>query len=209
MRTTVIALVAILGLGSCKSPPRPPAVNESTRRPANTAAAVDLQRCQSALQNTKLLVDEHKLIADRTALSAAQASVTQPADLVSANTVYTVLFRFGSARVELSAHAVEHIAQRARSSALVVLRARTDGNAPTPGEIRVAQARAESVSRLLVSAGVVPASIRATYQPAGDFIADNGTEAGRVLNRRVEIELYSAKPYSVALAQLDPGLRGE
>ena len=46
----------------------------------------------------------------------------------------------------------------------------------------------------LVAAGVDPARIRATYQPVGDHVADNGSDSGRSLNRRVEIELYRALP---------------
>ncbi len=34
----------------------------------------------------------------------------------------------------------------------------------------------------------------ATYQPAGDHVADNASAGGRGLNRRVEIELYRVLP---------------
>ena len=45
-----------------------------------------------------------------------------------------------------------------------------------------------------MASGVDPARIRATYQPVGDHVADNGSDSGRGLNRRVEIELYRALP---------------
>jgi outer membrane protein OmpA-like peptidoglycan-associated protein len=50
----------------------------------------------------------------------------------------------------------------------------------------------------LVAAGVDPARIRATYQPAGDHVAENASASGRGLNRRVEIELYRALPVAMA-----------
>jgi outer membrane protein OmpA-like peptidoglycan-associated protein len=49
----------------------------------------------------------------------------------------------------------------------------------------------------LVAAGVDPARIRATYQPAGDHLADNVSAGGRGLNRSVEIELYRALPVTL------------
>jgi outer membrane protein OmpA-like peptidoglycan-associated protein len=52
----------------------------------------------------------------------------------------------------------------------------------------------------LVGAGVDPARIRATYQPAGDHVADNTPAGGRNLNRRVEIELYRALPVALKAA---------
>jgi hypothetical protein len=45
---------------------------------------------------------------------------------------------------------------------------------------------------------VDPARIRATYQPTGDYVADNTSLSGRGLNRRVEIELYRAAPVALS-----------
>jgi outer membrane protein OmpA-like peptidoglycan-associated protein len=57
-----------------------------------------------------------------------------------------------------------------------------------------------AVRDYLVAAGVDPARIRATYQPAGDHVADNVSAGGRGLNRRVEIELYRALPVALTTA---------
>ena len=46
----LIPLVA--ALGSCSSPPKPPTVNESAKRPVNSAIAVELQTCKTALRNS-------------------------------------------------------------------------------------------------------------------------------------------------------------
>ncbi|BAL96331.1 OmpA family protein [Rubrivivax gelatinosus] len=50
----------------------------------------------------------------------------------------------------------------------------------------------------LIASGVDPSRIRSTWQPVGDAVADNTTEAGRTLNRRVEIEIYRTAPRFVA-----------
>lgn len=73
------------------------------------------------------------------------------------------------------------------------LRGRTDGSSDAPGEPHRPRACA-AVRDYLVAAGVDPARIRATYQPIGDHVADNSSDSGRGLNRRVEIELYCALP---------------
>lgn len=52
------SLAFCLLLGSCSSAPRPPSVDESRRRPANTQALVDLQACRSDLQNQRLAQKE-------------------------------------------------------------------------------------------------------------------------------------------------------
>ncbi len=54
-----------------------------------------------------------------------------------------------------------------------------------------------SLRAYLVSAGVDPARIRVTYQPAGDHAADNSSPTGRGMNRRVEIEVYRAIPVAM------------
>ena len=79
----------------------------------------------------------------------------------------------------------------------MLLRGRTDGATDAPGESRIARERANAVRDYLVGAGVDPARIRATYQPAGDHAADNSSPSGTGMNRRVEIEVYRALPVAV------------
>src|ERR1700721_1811772 len=67
--TTLLILVA--GCAS-SGPPRPPDVDESTRRPINTTQAVELQMCRSSLQNTQISLEETRLFAQA---ACAQSSV--------------------------------------------------------------------------------------------------------------------------------------
>ena len=60
MKTLLPVTAALILLGSCKSPPKPPTVDESTKRPANTAAAVELQACRGDRQRLRLSADENE-----------------------------------------------------------------------------------------------------------------------------------------------------
>lgn len=202
----------MLLLASCNSLPRPPTVDESLKRPANSPTAVELQVCKNDLHNTRLLANESGRMAEQTAatlanlaarqqiLAAMQASVgPMPQGSAQANSVFTVRFQFGSTHVVIPTELAESLIAGAKSAPLVLLRGRTDGSNDVPAEARIARDRAAAVRDYLVSAGVDPARIRATYQPAGDHVAENASTAGRSLNRRVEIELYRALPVAVGL----------
>lgn len=206
MRFTSSLISLLLVLGSCSSPPKPPTVDESAKRPANSAMAVDLQVCRSDLQNTRILAAESgrlaesaasalaRVSAQQQAIAAAQAAVPAAA---SANGVFTIRFAFGSAHVVVPADIASTLVESARSAPLVLLRGRTDGVTDSAAESRIARERAAAVRDYLVGAGVDPARIRATYQPTGDHAADNSSPAGQGMNRRVEIEVYRALPVAM------------
>jgi outer membrane protein OmpA-like peptidoglycan-associated protein len=197
----------LFALASCSSPPKPPTVDESQKRPVNSQVAVELQVCKNDLQNTRLLATESGRLAETTAatlanlaarqqiVAAMQGPTGQPAQ---ANSVFSVRFEFGSTRVVIPADVAAALVEDAKASPLVLLRGRTDGTSDAPAESRIARDRAAAVRDYLVAAGVDPARIRATYQPAGDHVADNASAGGRGLNRRVEIELYRALPVALS-----------
>jgi outer membrane protein OmpA-like peptidoglycan-associated protein len=196
----------MLVLGSCGSPPKPPTVDESNKRPANSAMAVDLQVCKSDLQNTRILATESSRLAESAAATLARVSAQQQAIAAAqiatpaespANGVFTIRFGFGSTRVVVPADTASALVESARGAPLVLLRGRTDGSTDSAAESRIARERAAAVREYLVGAGVDASRIRATYQPAGDHAADNSSAAGQGLNRRVEIEVYRALPVAM------------
>lgn len=203
MRHTIPLIPSLLVLASCSSPPKPPTVDESQKRSANSQMAVELQVCKNDLQNTRLLATESGRLAETTTATLANMAARQ--QLLAAmqgpavqqprpNSVYSVRFEFGSTRVVIPAEVSSGLIEDAKAAPLVMLRGRTDGTSDVPFESRIAGDRAAAVRDYLVAAGVDPARIRATYQPVGDTVADNTSVGGRSLNRRVEIEMYRALP---------------
>lgn len=207
----------LLLVASCSSPPKPPTVDESLKRPVNSQAAVELQVCKKDLQNTRLLATESGRLAETmaatmahvearqqllAALQAAQAPVIPAAQgSAQANSVYTVRFEFASTRLVIPTDTAAALIAEAKTAPLVMVRGRSDGSTDALSESRIARERAAAVRGHLVSAGVDPARIRATYQPAGDHVADNSSASGRDMNRRVEIEVYRVLPVGVTTAK--------
>lgn len=199
----------LLALASCSSPPKPPTVDESQKRPVNSQMAVELQICKNDLQNTRLVATESGRVAEMTAATLANVAArqqmlaamqrpTSQQPQAQANRVFTVRFDFGSTRVVIPTDVAPALVDDAKASPLVLLRGRTDGSSDAPAESRIARDRSAAVRDYLVAAGVDPARIRSTYQPAGDHVADNASAGGRNLNRRVEIELYRALPVALS-----------
>ncbi|WP_234265795.1 OmpA family protein [Hydrogenophaga sp. NFH-34] len=189
-------------LGACTSPPKPPTVDESQKRPANAQMAVELQVCKNDLQNTRIQANESDRLAETTSatlvhMAARQQLMAATLEKAQANSVRIVHFGFNSTRVSIPSEEASALVEEAKAAPLVVLRGRTDGTSDSSAESRIAQARANAVRDYLVAAGVDPARIRTTHQPSGDHLADNGNPRGRNLNRRVEIEVYRAPPVSV------------
>jgi outer membrane protein OmpA-like peptidoglycan-associated protein len=201
-------------ISSCSSPPKPPTVDESRRRPVNAAVAVELQACRSELENTRILAKESVRSAETSSL-AVDRMVQQQQQLArdiethaaaQRNLLVPVLFAFGSAQVTVPDADAARIVEEARAAPLILLRGRTDGTAESPAESAIARQRAAAVETWLVQSGVDRARLRTTWQPIGDHAADNQTPGGRTLNRRVEIEIYRAAPVIAAAGALEATL---
>jgi outer membrane protein OmpA-like peptidoglycan-associated protein len=213
MRRALLLLPLLLCIGSCGSPPKPPTVDESRRHPINSSQAVDLQACRGDLQNTRISASEcgrelasTKVWANRVAAHATGQRAQEDRGVDTRNSVYTVLFPFGSSRPMLSPIELARLVEAARGSPWIQLSGRTDGTVESAAESRVARNRAETIRDLLVRNGIDASRIRATWQPVGDPAADMATEGGRSLSRRVEVEVYHSSPRHVSLsAPLAPG----
>ena len=210
MKPSTLLIPTLLTLASCSTPPKPPSVDESHKRPANATASVELQACKSDLHNTRILATEKSRDAESTRAAffklaaLREAQQPQPSSEDSRNTVYTIPFPFGGTRVDLTSAQAEQLVREARTAPLILLSGRTDGANENPAESRIARERSKAVRTYLVAAGVAPARIRATWQPVGDHAAENTSVGGRALNRRVEIEIYRFAPRLAALDQDTP-----
>jgi len=211
MTSARLLIPSLLIVGSCSSPPKPSTVDESQKRPANAAAAVELQACKGELQSSRNLVAEKSRAAESsrasldrlTALQRARPA-TEPGASDARSTVYTILFPFAGTKVDLPLAQAEQLSREAQLAPLVLLSGRTDGTSESAAESRIARERAEAVRSYLVAAGVSPARIRTTWQPVGDHAAGNTFAGGRALNRRVEIEIYRLAPRMAQLGLPDP-----
>lgn len=71
--------------------------------------------------------------------------------------------------------------------------AHTDDRGDAEVNRKLSQRRAEAVMRYLVQSGVDPAQLRAAGYGESQPVADNASEAGRALNRRVEFRVIGER----------------
>ncbi|MFN8993739.1 MAG: OmpA family protein, partial [Pseudomonadota bacterium] len=199
--------IGALLLTSCSTPPNPPSVDESTKRPVNARAAVDLKACQGDLSRATILVSEMaRAGVVATALTKAQplpaGASTSAADPGAAdatgNLVAVVPFGMGSSAWSVEQVDAAALVRRAKDAAVIMIRGRTDATGDSLQETALARRRAEAAAEFLRQAGVPKDKLRLTWQGAGDPIAGL-RPADRSLSRRVEIEFYAAAPMLVSL----------
>ena len=199
--------IGALLLTSCSTPPKPPSVDESTKRPVNARAAVDLKACQGNLSRATILVSEMArpgIVASSVnkALSQSGAAIgsvpaTEAAD-AAGNLVAVVPFGMGSAAWSVERADAAALVRRAKDAAVIMIRGRTDATGDSLQETALARRRAEAAAEFLHLAGVPKDKVRLTWQGAGDPLAGL-RPADRSQSRRVEIEFYMAAPMLVSL----------
>ena len=211
MKVLVVVIPALLALSSCSTPPKPPSVDEARKRVANSEGSVELQACRGALHNAQLQVTERTRFADSARAAFNNLAAARQADLARPeptedmrSVVYTVLFAYGSSRVNLAEELSTRLLRDAMNAPLILLSGRTDGETESQAESRIARQRSEAVRSFLIAAGVSTTRVRTTWQPVGDHVAENASAGGRALNRRVEIQIYRLAPRPVmSLAAAD------
>lgn len=105
--------------------------------------------------------------------------------------VVHVYFPFNNTDFKPSATLVDAVLPLAKNAARINLYGRTDSKVPDDGNKIVANGRVTAAKSFLVKHGVTEDIIRTSSLASGDFIAPNGMEEGRKLNRRVTIEIVS------------------
>lgn len=195
-RTLTVVAVATF-LAACSSPPKPPTVDDSKRRPVNVSEAVNLQMCRTELSAARIVLTEtlaaqHRLpVLPPVAVSPVLNQTPPP----EPNQVFVITFAFASSDLTMSTEQKLRLVEQARAAKFIVIRGRTDSRADSMGETRLAQRRAEAAYNYLM--GLVrlpPEGIRLSWQGAGDPLQSGDAASQREVNRRVEIELYQTKP---------------
>ena len=206
MKTKIFSLCAIcLALGACSTPPKPPTVDDSNKRPVNVSEAVGLQMCRSELTAAKVVLTEtassrwSQTPTGPTAPRSASGSLPLAAPTSEAaaapNHVYIVRFETGSSEFKLPADTEAKLIEQARSARFISIRGRTDAGTDSAEETRLAQRRSEAAYNFLMHAVKLPADgVRVSWQGAGDQAEPGAAAIQRQANRRVEIEIYDTKP---------------
>ena len=206
-RTAFCVGIGAMLLTACSTPPKPPSVDESTKRPVNIRAAIDLKACQGDLSLATILVSEMAragvvATALAKALPLPDAALATSADGEAAyadvNVVAVVPFGLGSAAMSVEQADAAALVRRARDAAVIMIRGRTDATGDSLQETALARRRAESAAEFLQQAGVSKDKLRLTWQGAGDSIPGL-RPADRSQSRRVEIEFYTAAPLLVSM----------
>jgi len=218
-KTACCVGVGALLLISCSTPPKPPSVDESTKRPVNAKVAVDLRTCQGDLSRATLLISESaraqgvsNVLGNPLPMpSMGQACAAEPATTESiGNVVAVVAFGLGSAALNVEQADTAALVRRAKDAAVIMIRGRTDATGDSLTETALARRRAEAAAEFLERSGVSKDKLRLTWQGAGDPVAGlRSAERGdRSQSRRVEIEFYIAAPILVSLRSGTPNGKG-
>lgn len=224
IKTALLAFVAVAGIAAlaagCTSPPKPPTVDDSSKRPLNSPHMIELQRCTGELSATRIALNEamqRALTAVATAAGQSMAAAQRAndaasscrksnsaADKLGANRVFVVPFKIGSAAMQLMPQEAERLARAIAGAQLVIVRGRTDALVETLAESALARRRARAAGDFLVlHAGLPKTQLRLQWQGAIDDSSGAANVAGQQLpDRRVEIEIYATAPQREPLANL-------
>lgn len=212
LHTSLSVIVMGALLTSCSSPPKPPTVDDSNKRPVNSEAAIQLQACRSALTDSTLVLNEMARggMAQPGAVRsncgpAARPTTGKPLSSVDApgNVVAVVPFGLASAAWPLTGADADQLVERAQAAQLVMIRGRTDATVESVAESMLARRRAEAAAGFLRTRGVPQERLRITWQGAGDALAD---ATDRSQHRRVEIEFYGAAPTIINMGSARSGV---
>ena len=168
--TTLIVL-----LTGCASAPQPPTVDGSDRQIINDAETKEyiIRRLFSKnkpQQQTEPIISE---------------STTRPR-----SRIIRIYFPYNSARFSLDMDQVMHLLSSISGAQRLDIRGRTDGQHPSIADEKMALNRALAVQRYFIKHNVTPAIMSINYLSAGDYIGDNTSKFGRMINRRVDIEIF-------------------
>ena len=161
-------------------------LSKSKEKEALTAAQNALANRQRAEQacNTRLAALEGQVAAQGSQIAALQQRLQRTKEVLRG-----VTFATGSA--QLSQKAQENLRLVANRLLRQPTRVEIQGHTSSTGSLefnmRLSQARAESVRNFLVSQGVPPNSISARGFGPNQPVASNDTEEGRRANQRIEV----------------------
>jgi outer membrane protein OmpA-like peptidoglycan-associated protein len=155
---------------------------------ADASVAVEIARMRKEIAELKLFL---ATAAARDTAPSGSAVAMVASDTARAKTsepaVVIVSFPNNSRQFNPAQEQRARLVAISQNAESIMVHGYTDSEFPTPGSAALARARAEAARQYLISMGVSPAKIVIGFDPAGKFIAENRSPAGRAANRRVEI----------------------
>lgn len=124
-----------------------------------------------------------------------QQGTPSPAEIIRADDqaiMFRSFFANGDTQFKPSPYFQQALVKAAIDGHSIAICGATDARLRTPASEAIARLRAESARKFLVDKGVDPAKVKTKFLAAGGFIADNSAPAGRMKNRRVDIEVIKS-----------------
>ena len=127
--------------------------------------------------------------------AAAPAISASDADLqrTPRGNLVRVFFASGGRAIVRPDDGLARIEEEALQADEIQITGFTDSQGSEPSNTDLARARAEAIQALLVKRGVPPRRIVVAWHGVGRYLADNTTEEGRAMNRRVEVLFIRSK----------------
>ena len=192
------------------------AAEAEAQREAEARREIEQQR-ENQVRQVRDMADEIRRVLEPLTRSG-QVSVTQGAHGITVEINASVLFALGEAALDTSADAPLRAVANVLAGAEfpIKVEGHTD-NAPIntfrfPSNWELSSARASSVVRLFVEAGVQPGRLTAAGYSDQRPITDNDTDEGRARNRRVTIlieSMFTEPPPSASPADQPPRIEAD
>jgi outer membrane protein OmpA-like peptidoglycan-associated protein len=139
------------------------------------------------------------------AIALAANSDSRAVESTREGLIFRVFHPTGAANFAPAGKFAEALRAAVVGGASVEVRGFTDSAVDDGPNRRVATARTSDARDWLIEQGVDPKVIKTRSTSHGRFLADNGTPAGRSLNRRVEIEIRGDTTQAVAILNRKEG----
>lgn len=176
-----------LWLAGCgASAPTLPTVDESTRRPVNSAIAVELQGCRA--ETSTLRQSLHELQSSMGRAASCLPTRTRAAGAPSAAQRVVFVYEMGHSRLELDEPTRQALREAAVGAEIIHIHGRSDALQEAPIETQMARLRAEAAAATLVQLGIPQEKLRVTWLGLADM------RVAAHERRRVEVDFIGHAP---------------
>ena len=195
---TVKSTVPVVTKEPIQQPTPEPAAAATVPADTNTellAARAALKLAEKQIAELRAELDKMKATGSAQEAKDIGTKLDRLENLVAeaASVILRVEFGFASADFKPTDDVARVLVPAAKAADRINLRGFTDSTVIDEDNKRIALARALAARQYLIGQGVDAKKIRAFYNSAGEFVADNSTPEGRAKNRRVDIELVNTK----------------